>query len=328
MPDFVFATCLPGIERALKLDVAHRRPELRFSYSRPGLVTFKSSRSVRPEDLPGSAFARVWGCSLGALRTPADAARILAPLGVRRVHIFARDPEQSADLVPWRHELAAVAPLGIASPGELVADVIVAHGEPAWGGLHRADSNHLPVPGGDFEVAMPSESPSRAFAKIEEVIRWAELPVREGDVAVELGSAPGGAALALAMRGVTVFGVDPAAMDPGVLAYEGPSGARVHHLATKVSALRWESLPERVDWLVSDMNLAPQVVVHELSRLLPAIRPGLRGAVLTLKLNDWSFVSELPMLAKRLEALGLAPLRMRHLAAHRREIGAVAVLGS
>ncbi|MBM4374526.1 MAG: hypothetical protein FJ095_05525 [Deltaproteobacteria bacterium] len=326
MPDFVFATCLPGIERALKLDVAHRRPELRFSYSRPGLVTFKSTRSVTPEDEPGSAFARVWGKSLGAFRTPADAVRTLAPLGVQRIHVFGRDQEERPDLVPWRHELASVAPLGAASHGDLVADVVVADGEPAWGGLHRAGANHLAVPGGDFEVAMPSESPSRAFAKIEEMIRWADLPIRVGDVAVELGSAPGGAALALAIRGVTVYGVDPAAMDPGVLAYVGPSGARVHHLATKVSALRWESLPAHVDWLVSDMNLAPQVVIHELSRLLPAIRRGLRGAVLTLKLNDWSFVSELPSLGKRLEELGLAPLRMRHLMAHRREIGAVALL--
>ena len=29
MPDFAFATCAPGLEPALKLEVAHTRPELR-----------------------------------------------------------------------------------------------------------------------------------------------------------------------------------------------------------------------------------------------------------------------------------------------------------
>src|SRR2546428_233595 len=69
--DFAFATCLPGLEPALKLDVARARPELRLAYSRPGLVTFKSTRAVPPEDTPGSVFARVWGRSIGAASDPA-----------------------------------------------------------------------------------------------------------------------------------------------------------------------------------------------------------------------------------------------------------------
>ena len=49
---------------------------------------------------------------------------------------------------------------------------------------------------------MPAEAPSRAYAKIEEAIAWAQLPVRAGDVALEIGAAPGGAVMALARRGV------------------------------------------------------------------------------------------------------------------------------
>src|SRR6185436_475562 len=91
--DFVFATCLPGMETALKLDVARARPELRLAYSRPGLVTFKSTRAVAPDDTPGSVFARVWGRSVGAASDPATAALQLAPLGATRVHVFARETE-------------------------------------------------------------------------------------------------------------------------------------------------------------------------------------------------------------------------------------------
>jgi 23S rRNA (cytidine2498-2'-O)-methyltransferase len=90
--DFAFATCLPGIEPALKLDVARARPDLRLAYSRPGLVTFKSARPVAPDDPPGSAFARVWGRSIGAAGDPAAAALQLATLGAAGSRRGTRSP--------------------------------------------------------------------------------------------------------------------------------------------------------------------------------------------------------------------------------------------
>jgi 23S rRNA (cytidine2498-2'-O)-methyltransferase len=329
--DFAFATCLPGLEPALKLDVARARPELRLSYSRPGLVTFKSTRAVPPDDPPGSVFARVWGRSVGAASDPAAAAMQLAPLGATRVHAFAREPiddDRAADPAAASIDPALLAPwqsLGLGGPaalGELVADVIVAPapGEPAWLGVHRHDRFRSPHAGGAFPVAVPDDAPSRAYAKIEEAIAWAGLDVAAGQVALEIGAAPGGAALALARRGLEVWAVDTGALAPQVAAL--PS---VHHLAKKVGALRWEELPARIDWLLVDVNLAPQVALHEVGRLMPRLRTSLRGAVFTLKLNDWTFVPELPVLVERIRQMGLPDVRMQHLPSNRREICAVAL---
>jgi 23S rRNA (cytidine2498-2'-O)-methyltransferase len=316
--DFVFATCLPGVEPALKLEVARTRPELRLSYSRPGLVTFKSARAVPPDDTPGSVFARVWGRSVGAAGDPEAAALQLAPLGATRVHAFAREPDSPVELAAWQ----AMGPGGPASLDELVADIVVAPaaGEPAWLGVHRHDRYRPPHPGGAIPVDVPADAPSRAYAKIEEAIAWAMLPVERGHVALEIGAAPGGAALALARRGVEVWGVDTGALAPSVLALPG-----VHHIAKKVGALRWEDLPPRIDWLLVDVNLAPQVALHEVARLMPRLLPTLRGAVLTLKLNDWTFVAELPVLVERIRRMGLPDVRMRHLPSNRREVCAVAL---
>jgi 23S rRNA (cytidine2498-2'-O)-methyltransferase len=320
--DFVFATCLPGVEPAVKLDVARARPALRFAYSRPGLVTFKAEHAVAPDDAPGSVFAHVWGRSLGAARDPAAAAEQLAALGATRVHVFAREPEAAGgtaeQLAPWQ----ALGPGGPAELGELVADVIVAPapGQPAWLGVHRHDRGRLPHAGGAIPVELPGDAPSRAYAKIEEAIAWAGLPVAPGHVALEIGAAPGGAVLALARRGLDVWGVDTGELAPHVLALPN-----VHHLAKKVGALRWEELPARIDWLLVDVNLAPQVAIHEVGRLMPRLTRTLRGAVFTLKLNDWTFVSALPALAERLARLGLPDVRMRHLPSNRREICAVAL---
>lgn len=324
MADFTFATCLPGLEGALKHDVQRARPELRFAYSRPGLVTFKSSLAISDDDRPGSPLARVWGRSIGPARSPDDAAHQLAMLGVGRVHVFARNVEDAVELAPWLD--AATSRLGVATgpsePGERVADVIVAPepSEPAWLGVHRADGEHARWPGGLVPAQVPDDAPSRAYAKIEEAIAWAELPVEAGQVALEIGAAPGGAMLALARRGLEVWGVDTAELAPVVLAEP-----RAHHFALKVGALRWEQLPPRIDWLLVDVNLAPQVALHEVARLMPALtRAKLRGAVITLKLNDDAVVAELPALVERIHALGFDDVRLRHLPSNRREICAVA----
>lgn len=309
MPDFAFACCLPGVEPAVKLEVARDRPELKFAYSRPGLLTFKSDRVVSPDDPPGSVFARVWGRSIGAI----DSSDAVAAVGANRVHVFARDPDAEIDLAPW-----SALSSGPAQVGELVADVIV--GDQAWLGVHRHDASRSPHPGGAFPVNMPADSPSRAYAKIEEAIQWASLPIAAGHVALEIGAAPGGAVLALARRGLEVWAVDTGDLAPVVKALPN-----VTHLAKKVGAVRWEELPKRIDWLLVDVNLAPQVALHEVARLMPKLRPTLKGAVITLKMNDWAFVAELPRLVGRIQELGLPNVRLRHLPSNRREVCAVAL---
>ncbi|MCW5804052.1 MAG: hypothetical protein KIT31_16885 [Deltaproteobacteria bacterium] len=321
MPEFAFATSPTGLEPALKLDVARRRPELRFAYSRPGLVTWKAPGPVRDDDAPGSVFAHVWGRSIGAARDAEAARQLIAPLGAAHVHVFARDPETNAELAPWT-ELDAGAPVNRpARDGDGVADVIVgAPGEPVWIGAHRHDPSRPAHPGGAIPVDVPPAAPSRAYAKLDEAIAWARLPVASGQVALEIGAAPGGAALALASRGLDVWAVDPGELAPHVAAL-----SNVHHLAVKVGALRWEQLPARIDWLILDVNLAPQVALHEVARLMPRLRAQLRGAILTLKLNDWAFVGELPAFVERIREMGLPDVRLRHLPSNRREICAVAL---
>jgi 23S rRNA (cytidine2498-2'-O)-methyltransferase len=155
------------------------------------------------------------------------------------------------------------------------------------------------------------------------VIAWRGLDVHAGQTALEIGAAPGGAALALARRGVNVIGVDTGAIDPAVLAYRHPGGAHVTHLPIKVGALRWEALPPAVDWLLVDVNLAPQVAIHSIARLIPPLREALRGIVFTLKLNDLRFAEELPALLGRLQQLGFRDVRARHLPSNRQEVCAV-----
>jgi 23S rRNA (cytidine2498-2'-O)-methyltransferase len=331
---FVFASCAPGIEGPLKDDVAHERPALRLAFSRPGLVTFKIDADVPPDVPRPSPWAQMWGVSLGRAAS-ADEALAALPPEAQCLHVFARDPdaEGAAALVAEVDAALRTAATAAHRPfardvharaGEHVADVIVSPGEPWLLGAHVHGPGRSPHPGGDLPVDVPDDAPSRAYAKIEQAIAWAGLPITAGQVAVEIGSAPGGAAYALARRGVTVWGVDPGAMAPSVLAFEGPAGARVFHVQETLSSVRWEMLPRAADWLLLDVNLAPPVALHGIARLVPAWKKKLRGAVLTLKMNDAPMRRAVPTFLERVAALGFADVQVTHLPANHTELCVVA----
>ena len=327
----VFAHCQVGAERWLKAEVARTRPDLRPAFGRPGLVTWVADGEIEADVALEAVFARVWGASLGRATNAAAVVAALEPVvgdAPARLHVWAREPDAdraAAEVALARGALAATGRFAAeprAEAGELVADVITAPGEPWLVGVHRHGPGRWPA--GPPEIDVPEQAPSRAFAKIEEAILWAGLDVRAGQVALELGSAPGGASLALARRGVTVHGVDPGAMSSAVLAYRHPGGARVHHIPYKIGALRWEDFPEHVDWLLLDVHLAPQVALHSIQRFMPKLRRTLSAAVLTLKLNDEQVVAQIPELVDRVLAFGFSEVRATQLPSNRREICVIA----
>lgn len=340
---FVFTICRAGAELALKAEVARLYPGWRFAYSRPGFVTFRTDVPVAADFPFGFVFARAAGISLGAAASDeeilAAAQRLRTETGrPLRLHVFARgvaDPEEEVEEVSGpqvaelRARLAKAAPLGTFAPpgpprtGDLVLDVILGEGEAPWLGCHVHGGSHSPHPGGRVELTLPAEAPSRAWLKIEEALRWSGLPLRKGEVALELGSAPGGTSWALLDRGLAVIGLDPGEMDPRVLARPGFS-----HLKMTLGDLRREHLPQKIDWLLLDVNLAPQVALHQTRRIISMLRPTLRGVILTLKLNEerWKSAAEVPALCKRVEGMGLVSVRATHLAANRREICLVALV--
>lgn len=101
-PSFVYVTCQVGAENVLKAEFARRWPSLRFAYSRPGFLTFKSAEPLPlDQDVPcrGGVFARATGHSLGRVQgsTPAERAAALWELlgdsaaEYEGLHVWARD---------------------------------------------------------------------------------------------------------------------------------------------------------------------------------------------------------------------------------------------
>ena len=327
---FAFAVVRPGAEAALKREAAARG--LALAFSRPGLVTLKDPRgAVTPDFGADLVHARVAGSSLGRFADAASIADAVAHAGPLGLHVFARPlPEDTPpDAAPARlleAELAArlgARRVDALAPGTLVLDVVVHAGESLFAGLHRHGEGRSRAPGGAPEVRVPPLAPSRAYAKLREALELAGEAMRPGELAVELGSAPGGITLAMLEEGVSVIGVDPGAMDPGVLAFTGPGGARVRHRKMPAGALAPGELPARIDWLVVDLNLAPPVALRYVARILRA-RPPRRGAVITLKMNDDAARAAIPEHLAAVQALGLPRIVARQLPANRSEITVIA----
>ncbi|MEZ4366304.1 MAG: hypothetical protein R2939_08435 [Kofleriaceae bacterium] len=57
-------------------------------------------------------------------------------------------------------------------------------------------------------------------------------------------------------------------MAPSVLAYVGADGNRFVHLAMPAAEVPRRSLPPRIDWLASDVNLAPMVALRYIERFV------------------------------------------------------------
>jgi len=353
-PQFVFVACQRGAEEVLKREVTRGLPGARLAFSRPGLVTFKLDKPCdEPEQfaLP-STFARTYGFSLGRVQGEqlrdlaeqtwrlAAASEFLANRTIHDLHVWQRDaaapgergfepgPTPLAEeaeralraLSPWKPLRAMpVTPRTPSRRNVWVLDVVLVEPNQWWVGCHRTTRRFAAWPGGVRPLELPAHAASRAYLKMEEALDWSALPIARGNLCLELGCAPGGASQALLDRGLCVLGVDPAEVDPEVVAHP-----RFMHLRRRCKDVPHRQFRE-VQWLAADMNVAPSYTLDAVESIVARQETSIRGLLLTLKLTDWKLVDELPQYIQRVVGWGYRDVRTRQLAFNRQEICLVAL---
>jgi 23S rRNA (cytidine2498-2'-O)-methyltransferase len=196
----------------------------------------------------------------------------------------------------------------------MAADVVVVDDAEWWVGYHYVNSVTSSWPGGFCETELPADAVSRAWLKMHEAVLWSGFVLKAGERCVELGSAPGGASQFLLSRGLDVIGIDPAVMDPVVLA--DPHFRHIRKRAKEVPRKEFVG----IDWLTSDVNLPPNYTLDAVGAIVkhPGMRP--KGMLLTLKLVDWSLAEDIPKSLERIRSWGFRNVRARQLHHNRQEI--------
>lgn len=232
------------------------------------------------------------------------------------VHHFT--PTVSGGVATASKQVHHFGPPNTALPEQKILDCVIVEPNQWWIGYHRASSIASRWPGGLFPIPLPADAVSRAYLKMEEALAWSRMPLRAGDLWAEIGSAPGGASQALLGHGLKVIGIDPADMDPVVLA-----NPEFTHWKKRGADVRRREF-RRVKYLTADINVAPSYTLDTVEAIVTHPEVTIRGLLLTLKLLDWKLADQLPEFLDRIRAWGYGNVRARQLHHNRQEVCVVA----
>ena len=337
-PQFLFITCQVGAEGTVKRELARRWPAFRFAYSRPGFLTFKlpPGHGLAEDFDLESVFARAYGFSLGRVNDKTLAEQVEAVWRLAgdekfgALHVWPRDRYAVGDhsfepsLVDDSRRVEAALRAAARTPlpeavwptpsTQRVLDVVLIDLNEWFVGYHTTRSGASRWPGGLGDLKLPEDAVSRAYLKMEEGLRWSQLPIRIGDLVVEIGCAPGGSCQALLRRGLRVVGVDPAEVDERVTSDKNFAHWRMRGSEVK----RREFVGVR--WLTADMNVTPQYTLDTVEAIVTHPEVDIRGLLLTLKLSNWELADELPGFLSRIRSWGYEQVRARQLQHNRHEV--------
>ena len=345
---FAMVCCQNGSEPAVKAEVA--KDGWRLAFSRRGFVTLKHEDV--PKGLPRGVFVRTAAWTLGMVKGEdfaTNAEKLLEVLlsGGRRerfdqLHVWPRDrvPVGKFDFEPGIDEISRLvgeelaATLrdrrllrgelnAVAKPGERVLDVVLIdpaqwaigwHDVPRLSGTAAAKMVARTWPGGVQPLEPPGEVISRAYYKVAEAIAWSGLEMEPGDLAVEIGSSPGGACGLLLEKGLRVMGIDPAEMDPEILAH--PNYQHVTAQAGDLPLSRYHG----AKWLLVDANVRPDQTLATVERIVTDREHTIEGILLTLKLGGVEHADRIPGWIKRVRQWNAHDVRVRQLARSKIEV--------
>jgi 23S rRNA (cytidine2498-2'-O)-methyltransferase len=354
---YAYFLCQQGAEPALKREIAASNPELKFAFSRPGFLTYKSTQPLDPEFAPELILARAFGLTLGKARgdLPAvvQAARAelrrlepLAPGATFRLHVSERDFFDPGVLPPGYDPFSAPRELeaalradpelkprfraGAPANGDWVFDVIrieagATKDEPV---TMRLTDNEVWFGFHRHTPMHPSFAGGRFAGPLPQAApSRAYLKLEEAAHLYLIPLKKGdttveiGSAPGGASFALVQRGLNVVGIDPGAMepAFLENAGRAFQHLRKPVLQVDREELPKRFEWLLLDMNVDPETALPVIEEWVPVLEGKLKGVILTLKLNDWSLTERIPGYLERLRALGLTRLRARQLSSNKQE---------
>jgi 23S rRNA (cytidine2498-2'-O)-methyltransferase len=132
-------------------------------------------------------------------------------------------------------------------------------------------------PGGRVGLARSAAQISRAEFKLEELFTLYPLTLPSQGIVLDLGASPGGWARIMRTRGLAVWAVDPARLDPRLASDRGL------HYAQMTAAAFLAQTRTYFDLILNDMRMDANLSCQQMIAAAPRLRPD-GYAIITLKL--------------------------------------------
>ncbi len=297
---FIYTIVNVGSEKLLKEEISIKYPHLKFAYSRPGYITFKdTTESFNIDTQLNLIFARSYGLSLGKFSKEEVEEEIkkYKDVTIHRFSFVNDEIEGKKALI-----------------NKDVLDVMEIKEGEYWLGLRKARFFTWFYPFAKLNIELPEEAPSRAYLKLVEAFAWTNYKPADDEVALELGSAPGGASYAMVERGIKVYGVDNALMDEKLM-----KNTLFVHIKEPMQKVRDEHIPRPCHLLVSDVNVMPSLILAQLRRFM-SLRPGIKNVFYTLKIGDKISVTEILKHVETFKKFGFREVGVTQLPSNKSEI--------
>jgi len=343
---FAMICCQNGAQAAVLAEV--ERDGWRRAFSRPGFVTVKSDHAT--DKLPRGVFVRAASWSIGKAKGT-DSSAMIAEVGEAikaakqtfdRLHVWPRDrvpigkfgfepgPDEVTTAIAntiaaslSRSQVRSGIPNEVAKSGENVLDIVLVDPSEWWIGWHyvpkavKSDSGAQVStiwPGGVQPIIPTVPVISRAYYKAAEAIQWSGFEIKRGDLAVEVGSSPGGACGRMLELGLRVIGIDPGEMDPEVA--EHPDFTHIRARAGDIPRREFRG----AKWLFVDSNVRPDQSLTTVENIVTNRESNIEGMLLTLKLGGFDHADRIPGWIQRVKTWGAYDIRVRNLARGKVEV--------
>lgn len=297
---FIYTIVNVGSEKLLKEEISIKYPHLKFAYSRPGYITFKdTTESFNVDTQLDLIFARSYGLSLGKFSKEEVEKEIkkYKDVTIHRFSFVNDEIEGKKALI-----------------NKDILDVMEIKEGEYWLGLRKARFFSWFYPFAKLQLEIPEDCPSRAYLKLIEAFAWTNYNPLEDEVALELGSSPGGASYAMLKKGIKVYGVDNALMDENLL-----KNPLFTHIKEPMQKVRDEHIPRPCHLLIADVNVMPSLAMAQIKRFM-ALRPGIKNVFYTLEIGSKIKVPEILSHIQTFKRFGFREVGVTQLPSNKSEI--------
>lgn len=313
---FIFICTNPGNEKLLKEEVKIFYPELLFSFSKKGFVTFKNTGIAYDIDTISQlqlAFSTRAGIFY-AKSTPDNIVRDIEDTDLNLEESIIHSFNIGTDAHFDASEAFGREVNNYSAEGKTVIDLIVLGPNEIWFGAHSVANGCTRFPNSKVEIEVPNEAPSKGYLKLAEIVSLYAIKLYRGDLWLDFGTSPGGAAYYLLKNGCKVVGIDPAKTNSVVM-----NDRNYTHISKSVQDLSQEELPEDVRWVHADININPKQAIKEVLRLIKKYNRTLKGIIFTVQVVKEDQIKNIEAFEDQFYDWGFHNIISRHVPAHKKE---------